>query len=176
MSKENLISSEIEVVRKSAGGTPLADGAQIALNRPGSATDTLKDLSAKVGPLLDNLAKITGQLASGPHGVDQLLGSTQDALDKTNHILASLDNRINDRRIDASLTQVAASLEQIKNASVSIAQTVETSRGLVATVERELRPTLQELKPAVQELKPTLQEARGVLGEGALAVDELRRS
>ncbi|MCS6764576.1 MAG: hypothetical protein MO853_12245 [Candidatus Protistobacter heckmanni] len=66
--------------------------------------------------------------------MDQLLGYTQDALDKTNHILASLDNRINDRRIDASLAQVAASLEQIKNASVSIAQKVETSSGLVATV------------------------------------------
>jgi paraquat-inducible protein B len=110
----------------------LAAAATVALNQVSAMLSP--DNQRKVTQILDNIDKVTGQLAA--HGADlgKTLAELQKAGEELNRVLASVDQTIADNHqpIDNAIKQIAETAESTHKLSEQLNQILAENRGAIA--------------------------------------------
>lgn len=176
LNKGKIISTELAMVVKTPGQPALSNGSAIAFD-PGSDTEALaREFTDRFTPLINNVTRLTAQLADERAGVAQMLHTANAAAVSGQQALAALQARIADPRIDASYDSLAGTLKHAEVASAQLSLTLQSANALVKTTQTTVEQQNAQLREALLQVNQVLQDVRQVSQAASTTVDEVRDS
>lgn len=176
VNKGKIISTELEVEVRQAGQPPLPDGAVIACDTASDTEAMARELTDRFTPLIDNLTRLTRQLADEHEGVRPILKSAHAAVASGQQALQSLHARIADPRLDASYDGLAGTLKQSEQVAAKLGATLESANALVQTTQRTVQNQDEQLRQAMHQTNQVLTDLREVSRGAADAITEVRNA
>ena len=138
LSKEKIVTSELQLQSNRNSKSLIKDGQAIELVRNDLTADLEKHLMDRLDPAVAQLTAMALQLSDPAKGLPATVHHLNGTLSEANKLLAALNNKMTDPRFDNLMGNLDKTIGNLRNDTEQLGKTLETTNQLLKKSDQTL--------------------------------------